>query len=62
MTATQLWSAILRRFRKIPGECRQATCRKRYTLDELLAQCDSSAPLTDEDRAWLDFPSVGREL
>lgn len=36
--------------------------KRRYTLDELLAQCDPSAPITEEDRAWIDLPSVGREL
>lgn len=36
--------------------------RPQYTLDELLAQCDVSADTTDEDRAWLDAPTVGREL
>lgn len=34
----------------------------RYTLAELIAQCDPSAPLTEEDRAWLDAPPVGREI
>jgi hypothetical protein len=33
----------------------------RYNLDELLTRCDPNAPLSDEDRAWLDAPSVGRE-
>jgi antitoxin ChpS len=33
-----------------------------YTLDELLAQCDAQAPLSDEDREWIELPSVGREL
>jgi antitoxin ChpS len=33
-----------------------------YTLDELLEQCDSNAPIAEEDRSWLDLPSVGREL
>lgn len=33
-----------------------------YTLEELLAQCDSSAELTTEDEAWLNTPPVGREL
>jgi antitoxin ChpS len=36
--------------------------RPRYTLDELLAQCDASAKLTTEDREWLDAKSVGGEL
>ena len=36
--------------------------KTRYTLDELLAQCDSAAPVTVEDREWMDTPPVGREL
>jgi hypothetical protein len=33
----------------------------RYNLSELMAQCDLSAPLSDEDRAWLEAPVIGRE-
>jgi antitoxin ChpS len=36
--------------------------RRRYSLDELLAQCKSSARLSREDRAWLRGPRAGREL
>ena len=36
--------------------------RPRYTLDELLAQCDPKARRTKEDREWLDNQPVGREL
>lgn len=36
--------------------------RARYTIEDLLAQCDPDAPITEEDRAWIDAPSVGREL
>jgi antitoxin ChpS len=36
--------------------------RPRYTLDELLAQCDSKARRTKEDREWLDNKPVGQEL
>ena len=36
--------------------------RPRYTLDELLAQCDASTALADEDRAWLDDKPMGDEL
>lgn len=36
--------------------------RPRYTLDELLAQCDASAELTGADRAWIDEARVGDEL
>ena len=34
----------------------------RYTLDELLAQCDPVAESDGEDRAWLDDEPAGREL
>jgi antitoxin ChpS len=37
-------------------------CRPRYTLEELLAQCDPSAEHTAEDREWLDDKPAGREL
>jgi antitoxin ChpS len=36
--------------------------RRRYTLDELLAQCDASAEFSAEDRIWLDSKPVGSEL
>jgi len=36
--------------------------RPRYTLDELLAQCDASAEIVPEDRAWIDGKPVGGEL
>ena len=36
--------------------------RPRYTLDELLAQCDASAQISAEDREWLDTRPVGAEL
>lgn len=35
--------------------------KKRYTLSELMAQCDSSLPLTAGEREWLDAPAVGLE-
>jgi antitoxin ChpS len=35
--------------------------RPRYTLAELMDQCDLSAPMTDEDQAWLEAAPVGRE-
>ena len=34
----------------------------RYTLDELLAQCDDSAPADEADRAWLEDKPAGNEL
>ena len=36
--------------------------RPRYTLDELLAQCNPKAPRSKEDREWLDSRPVGGEL
>jgi antitoxin ChpS len=36
--------------------------RRRYTLDELLAQCKPSARRAREEREWLTSPPVGREL
>jgi antitoxin ChpS len=36
--------------------------RPRYTLAELIGQCDLSAPVTEESRAWLDAEPVGREI
>lgn len=36
--------------------------RPRYTLDELLAQCDPRAPRSKEEREWLDAGHVGGEL
>ncbi len=35
--------------------------RPRYTLAELMEQCDLSAPVTEETQAWLDAAPVGRE-
>lgn len=35
--------------------------KRRYTLDELMAQCDLDAPWTEEDKAWLNDGPVGRE-
>ena len=40
----------------------QAQPKPRYTLDELLAQCDPEAEITAEDRVWLDVAPSGREL
>jgi len=36
--------------------------RRRYTLDELLAQCDPKARRSRAEREWLDSKSVGREI
>ena len=34
----------------------------RYTLQELLDQCEETLPNDNEDRQWLDSSPVGREL
>jgi antitoxin ChpS len=36
--------------------------RPHYRLEELLAQCDGSAEIAEEDRAWLDDRPTGSEL
>jgi len=40
----------------------EPTPRPHYSLNELLAQCDASAEVSEEDRAWLDDMPVGTEL
>ncbi|MHB8165392.1 MAG: AbrB/MazE/SpoVT family DNA-binding domain-containing protein [Sulfuricella sp.] len=35
--------------------------QKRYTLAELLAQCDFSKPMSADEREWIDAPPVGLE-
>lgn len=34
----------------------------KYTLDQLLSQCDQIDSPSDEDRAWLDDKPVGEEI
>ena len=46
--------------RRGDGAFDEATRRKRYTLDELIAQCDPKAPRKRYDE-WLSAPPVGRE-
>lgn len=36
--------------------------RPKYTLDELLAQCEETDTPSTNDRAWLEAKPVGREL
>jgi antitoxin ChpS len=36
--------------------------KRRYTLDELLAQCDPKARRSKEDREWLGNRPIGDEL
>lgn len=40
----------------------EAQPRHRYSLQELLAQCDASAEREAADREWLDAKPVGGEL
>jgi antitoxin ChpS len=40
----------------------QAQPKPRYTMDELLAQCDPEAEITAEDRTWIEVAPFGREL
>ncbi len=40
----------------------EPTLRPRYSLEELLAQCDASADVSAEELAWLDSKPVGKEL
>ncbi|EIW3594536.1 antitoxin [Salmonella enterica] len=35
--------------------------RPQYSLTELLAQCDPTAEISQEEREWLDAPVAGRE-
>ncbi|KAA5933721.1 antitoxin [Pantoea sp. Bo_2] len=35
--------------------------RPRYSLEELLAQCDPHAEMSKEDREWIDAPAAGKE-
>jgi antitoxin ChpS len=46
-----------------PDETNEATRKKpRYTIQELLAQCDPDAPHDEETIEWVNAPSVGREI
>ncbi|MBP2548130.1 antitoxin ChpS [Neorhizobium galegae] len=39
-----------------------AQTRPKYTLEELVAQCDPDAPQTQEDSEWMNDPPAGREI
>jgi antitoxin ChpS len=39
----------------------EARVKPHYTLEELLAQCDPTAP-ADEDLSWIELRPVGREF
>ena len=36
--------------------------RRKYTMQELVEQCDPNAPVSDEDRAWDAMMPAGREI
>jgi antitoxin ChpS len=36
--------------------------KKRYSLSELIAQCDPNAPLSEEMKAWDQMTPVGKEI
>ena len=40
----------------------EARPRPKYTLAELLAQCDPTAPEAEQDEAWETMEPVGREV
>ena len=40
----------------------EPNARARYSLDELLAQCDENDTPSSEDRAWIDAKPDGKEL
>ncbi len=47
--------------RSLSGLEESRRVKARYTLAELVGQCDLAAPLSEEDKAWLDATDVGRE-
>jgi antitoxin ChpS len=40
----------------------QAQNHPKYTLEELLAQCDETIEISTEEREWLDMKPVGAEV
>ena len=36
--------------------------RPKYTLEELLAQCDPNAEITEEEKMWMNLEPVGKEI
>ncbi len=35
--------------------------KPRYTLEELMAQCDLTQPTSADEREWIDAPAAGSE-
>lgn len=40
----------------------EPTRRPRYSLADLVAQCDPAAPAGDEEREWMNLEPVGDEV
>lgn len=38
------------------------SAKPKYSLEELLAQCDTTAEMSADEREWLNSEPVGREL
>ena len=61
MLQMESWSAV-----SMAVECGrlfiEPSVRMKYCLQELLAQCDASAPISSEDGAWTASTAAGREL
>lgn len=47
--------------RELAGTEQPRGRKEKYNLADLVAQCDPTAPLSEEDQAWLNAPSFGRE-
>lgn len=44
------------------GRLIMAPAKPTYSLEELLAQCDTTAEMPADEREWLDSGPIGREL
>lgn len=38
------------------------SAKPKYSLEELLAQCDTTAEMSAAEREWMDSEPIGREL
>ena len=47
---------------QLAGVTASPKAEHRYRLADLISKCDSSAPLSQEDRNWLRSPNTGREV
>jgi antitoxin ChpS len=44
------------------GVAAEPARRRRHTLDELLAKCDTTVPAPEIDRLWMEGEPVGGEV